>query len=548
MVGDGVSHPAGTVLETSPGDRSLALGAEPLWVTAAREGVETVVVNVPQAAPFAPFLEGRRFGGNFGRELILLGPGDATIEAAVVTARELASRPATSWTGEVPPSSLEVEVPVGGGTLPGLLYDDPDDPVSGLDTLALSATRSLSNPVALKPAAAGHEDGQFAAVRFHDAGGPNVVHFRLFRLTSDGREILLWHSAGARTLGSRERVTAAAMKEGGLLPGGAAALYADGSLGPPLWEGGDGAAERRYLETVRLAVQQHARLAALVLGRTRWGLAILSLPFPAEPLHLWAGRLDPSLPGHDAAVAVRLRPFLDEALRLADTWLGEIARRNPPDAALAVVGDRGLGGATRIARPNVALRAAGLLATDDGGAIDLAQTKAVYAPANGGFLVANLDTRPEGIQPRKGAALVRAASIGAMREMRDPGTGEPVLAELLVAGDRGAPPGLGGPSGGFLYLRPAPGVVLSADTTGPAVEGVDPRGEAFDPALPSAAGLLVLTGRGVAGGRRLGDVAAVDVAPTLAALLGLPRPAQAAGEPITRALAQESAAHKNESR
>jgi hypothetical protein len=548
VTGDGVPHPSGTILETSPGDRSLALGAEPLWVTAAREGVTTVVTGVPQASPFSPFLDGRGFGGDFGRSLILLGQGEGNIEPKVATARDLAPRPATSWEGEVPPSSLEVEVPVGGGTLPGLFYDDPEDPVEGLDTLALSATRRVDGAAVLKPSPAGREEDGFAGVPFHTATGPAVVHFRLFTLSGDGRDILLWHSAGARTVGSREPVAAAAMELGGLLPGGAPGLYRDGSFGPPLWEGGDGTAERRYLETVRLAVRQHTRLASLVLDRTRWGLALVALPFPAEPVRLWAGRLDPDLPGHDAALAVRLRPFLDEALRLTDAWVGELARRTPPDAALAVVGDRGLGGVNRVARPNVALRAAGLLATAEDGGIDLTQTKAAYAPAGGGFLVLNLDTRPGGIQPRKGADIVRAASIGATREMTDPLTGEPVIAELLIPGTRGAPPEIGGPSGGFLYLRPAPGVVLSAETTGPVVETIEPRGDAFDPALPSAAGLLVLTGQGVAGGRRLGDVAPIDVAPTLAALLGLRPPAQAAGEPITRALRQQTAAGASEPR
>ncbi len=542
VVGDGASRPAGTVLETTAGDRSTALGAEPLWVTAAREGVSTVVVDVSQAVPFAPFLAEKRFGADFGRHLVLLAHDAVEIETAVLRAGDLTPRAASSWTGGEPgPSALEVEIPMGGTTVPGLLFDDPQDPTNGLDTLALSESRALSKAARLKPTPAGREHDASVAVAIHTAKGTAFVHFRLFSLSPDGREILLWHSAGARTVASQERVQAAAAAQEGLIHAGAHGLYSEGAFGPLLWEGGDGTAERRYLETVRLAVRQYTRLASLVLERTRWGLILLRLPFPAETLHLWVGRLDPARPGHDPALAVRLRSFLDDALRLADTWVGEIARRIPSDAALAVVGDRGLAGVYRVARPNVALEAAGLLRTNDDGTIDLTQTRVVYAPANGGFLVVNGDSRPEGIQPRKGESLVRARSIGATREMRDPSTGEPVIAELLVPDDRGAPPGIGGPPGGFLYLRPAPGVVLSPDTRGPAVGPIEARGHAFDPDLASAPGILVLSGRGVAGGRSLGDVAIIDLAPTFARLLGLPPPAQVSGKLIERALTADPA-------
>jgi hypothetical protein len=542
VAGDGAPRPGGSVLEAEAGDRSTALGAEPLWVTAAREGVTTVVVGVPQSAPFAPFLEEKRFGGDYDEHLILLRSDAAGMEAAALTARDLSSRPPDDWTGAPPGAAArEVQVEVGRGTLPGLVYDDPGDPSSGLDTLALSASRDLARAVALKPVPARRGGDAFAAVRVDAAGGTAFVHFRLFSLSPDGREVLLWRSGGSRTVASRARVESAAADEEGLLAEGAHRLYAEGALGTPLWEGGDGTAERRYLETLRLAVRQHTRLASFVLEHTGWGLAVLSLPFPAEPLRLWAGRLDPSRPGHDAALAVRLRPFLDEALRLTDTWVGEVARRIPGDAALVVVGDHGLDGADRVARPNVALEAAGLLATNADGTVDLAQTRVVYAPANGGFLVVNHESRPGGSQPRKGEPLARARAMGAMKEMRDPATGEPVIAELVEPDRRGAPPGMGGPSGGFLYLRPASGVTLSPDVRGPVVEPLEPRGDAFDPAPPAVSGFIVLTGRGVAGGRSLGNVAPVDVAPTLARLLGLAAPPQAQGEPLPRALALDPA-------
>jgi hypothetical protein len=208
--------------QASPSESRAGLSAEPLWVTAAREGLTATVVGVPLAYPFAPFLAERRFGGNFDRRLALLAPDPAR------------------------------------------------------------AGRTLSN----RPSAAADADA-----------------------------------------------------EGGLVASGDAEAYARGQLGRPLWKQGNGTAERRYLESARLCARQHERMATLALDRTRWSLVALHLPYPGEALRLWADRLDPARPGHDPALATRLRPFADEALSLADSWLGAIARRLPDDAVLALAGD-----------------------------------------------------------------------------------------------------------------------------------------------------------------------------------------------------------------
>jgi hypothetical protein len=56
----------------SEGSDSTALRAEPLWVTAARQGLEVTTLGVPLTLPAAPYEQERRFGGNFGRSLNLL--------------------------------------------------------------------------------------------------------------------------------------------------------------------------------------------------------------------------------------------------------------------------------------------------------------------------------------------------------------------------------------------------------------------------------------------------------------------------------------------
>ena len=54
----------------------------------------------------------------------------------------------------------------------------------------------------------------------------------------------------------------------------------------------------------------------------------------------------------------------------------------------------------------------------------------------------------------------------------------------------------------------------------------------FDPALPEMGAIFYALGRGVPQGARLGEVRAIDVAPTVAALLGIAPPAQSEGRAL----------------
>jgi arylsulfatase A-like enzyme len=64
----------------------------------------------------------------------------------------------------------------------------------------------------------------------------------------------------------------------------------------------------------------------------------------------------------------------------------------------------------------------------------------------------------------------------------------------------------------------------------------------FDPDLPDMGGILFALGRGVPRGARIGEVRAIDVAPTAAVLLGIEPPSQAEGEPLRFASGEPSTA------
>ena len=84
-----------------------------------------------------------------------------------------------------------------------------------------------------------------------------------------------------------------------------------------------------------------------------------------------------------------------------------------------------------------------------------------------------------------------------------------------------------------------PGYDLSASPAGPAVEDVPPRGvHGLDPQRREMQAGFVVAGPGVAAGVDLGPIRQIDVAPTLAALLGIDPPAQATGAVLRKALAR----------
>jgi len=64
------------------------------------------------------------------------------------------------------------------------------------------------------------------------------------------------------------------------------------------------------------------------------------------------------------------------------------------------------------------------------------------------------------------------------------------------------------------------------------VRGMDQGAHGFDPALPEMGGILLAMGRGVAKGARLPPAHAIDVAPTVARLLGIAAPRNSEGAPI----------------
>jgi predicted AlkP superfamily phosphohydrolase/phosphomutase len=243
-----------------------------------------------------------------------------------------------------------------------------------------------------------------------------------------------------------------------------------------------------------------------------------------EIAHALYGFLCPRIESYDEAVAQELRPILAEAFSIQDRLLAMLLEIADHDGAhVVVVSDHGMAAIDKDVHLNGALAGAGLLATGPEGAIDLSRTRALATDDLS--IAVNTVDRPSGIVPVEEKLSVLETVRGVLAGLEDPLTGERVITGFFDPATSGLlQPG--GASSGDLFLDLAPGYYpTSSIPSDPAaiVERVAPSGEhGFVPTRREMLAIFAAYGPRVPKGIRLGRVHAIDVAPTLLDLIGLP--------------------------
>jgi predicted AlkP superfamily phosphohydrolase/phosphomutase len=523
-----------TILDHHISFLGAPLRAEPIWAVALRHGRKAVLANVP-----------------LGRELSdgaikLLGYDSYSGRDGVVDSRIAKPQIATSW-HNLPASAkrhMEIQFTIGASTFFGLFLDDPVDSQEGYDTLLLSSARDGRSILAkLKPGAGDLQTGLWIGPLEVKTNGHESarVYLRLFDLKPDSSDFLLYHTRPARKMIFPAELAAShAAAAGAFIGNGANFLYQEGAFGATLAAGGDGRAEARYLETVAVAQRQLTRTALWAMSSVAWDLLLLYTPFPDEAEHLWRGYLDMpgSNPGSD-----RLRRLLEEVYKSSDDLLGEVLAERPENTVVAVVSDHGMEAIYKSIAINRALERAGLLVLNDKGQPDLARTKAYYPALNNGYLLINSTHRKNGIvtQAERPSVLKRlSAALSAIRD-----EGKSVVTALHDAQTDGLKMGIGGDTGGDVYVELLPGYDFDPRTgPGEIITPPAPYGtHGANPTRSSMRTIMVLNGPGVAAGKRLNDVRLIDFAPTLAKLLDLPPPRDSTGRVLQEALSQAHSHH-----
>ncbi len=518
-----------TILDSLAGFSDVPLGAEPIWVTAQRGGKKSIVSHL-QSFPEARGEQVVRFSGYnliVGRE-------------GIVTKRALQAEPSQPW--ENPPPSdaapIEIAFSVGESNLVGLFIDDPADPQLGYDTLVIATARNGNDTkLKIKPAApsAGGELFWSAPIGIKTAGGKEAKsYFRLFDLKADGSDFFLYYTRPTGELG----LEAANPTARAFIGNGASILFQNGAFGRSLANGGSGNAEARYLETMLFAQHQLIETNRWAMEHLPWDLFLAYTPFPDEAEHAWRGWLDDSLPTYRPELVDKIRPLLEQVYRSCDDHLGVLLAQRPDNALVALISDHGMQGIHKRVALNQALQQNGLLALDRQGRVDLARTKALYPAINNGYLLINSIERKSGIVKRdERDDLVRKVKE-ILLALRD---GERAIVTAVVDADvEGEAKGIGGETGGDLYVNLAPGYDFDSRIgSGPLISDAEPYGtHGANPESAAMRTLMVFNGPGIRAGAKLSNVQIIDFAPTLAWLLNLPKPKDATGRVLYEAFSE----------
>lgn len=527
-----------TILDSAGGFSGAYLMAEPIWAAAARQGKRVVVLEAHQAEPLDTYF------GRYARfpapeeNLLIFGRVYPPLLRDELIDESIGFDRAEGWIN-LPPHDGDLKSfnkTFGQTRLYFLVYDDPADPVKGKDTLLICrGPDGEAQAAALKPgpAAQGSAARYSGQIEIRVAGEKHYTFFRLFELSPDAGRLLLLQTIVNGPRCSEPEVSARFREAGAFNIGNAASeLYTRGEFGKTIMAGGDGRAERRYMETVRHSINRSKALVAHAMRELSWDLVIAYTPFPDEQNHMWLGYFAQPSGDAESDIGKALRPLVVETCQLCDELVGVAIDNLPNDAVLFVVSDHGFSGVDRNVYPNTALRKAGLLSLNEQGEVDPSRTKAMCFVGDGSWLVVNSGRFKGGIVPDADVAEVKRGAAEALLAARD-GEGRRIVLQVIdPLVDRGYD--LSGPYGGDLYIHFAPRYYPSGAYNRKVVaEPIPPCGAHFgDPRQRPMNSILLIGGKAIAGGREIGKVSAIDIAPTISGLMGIAPPRHATGEAL----------------
>jgi len=186
------------------------------------------------------------------------------------------------------------------------------------------------------------------------------------------------------------------------------------------------------LELFRLNAEWLERTSVALLTGEDWDLFMVQVHFTDWAHHMLEGALDPRHPEFRADRAQHYEEALLTAYRLADQVVRAVHRVLPADADLVVLGDHGQDLHHTTIHVNEWLADLGLLSwAGDGDEVDWSTTRAFAA---GNFVYLNLEGRePTGIVSAGEAPLLKARIIEGLLSLTDPAAGG---RPILLAGEK----------------------------------------------------------------------------------------------------------------
>ena len=475
------------------GFRAEQLKTETVWVKAARAGVRAVAHNPTQGFPCTT--------NNVAPNVTLMN-GYQTAEVAPQTLLRASN---VRWL-DAPPEDFAMRPKsrqparyfsydsgriqfVGVVFAKGLRYDSIRMTArSGKRYVDVSLKDAEQEPIRL------NGGGTRPLARYFSEALPvanlTAIHFRLFELSADGSQFLLYQSEGKEISVCKDGPTQDARfkqrlihSAGGFIGNGAGAFYSRGEFGTP---NTDGMAERRWLESLELHARQTMRHTRSLLSEYDPRLLVDYLSTPDDMLHAWWGL---ATQGDRANEAYRRWGY-----QIIDWRIDQLRQLLKEGDHLLIVSDHGMTSIEHEVRLNRWLK--------DNGYADRVTTGAYFLR----------------LKDRADKTLLTEVQ-GKLSALED--NGQKLIPSWYLPAEAAAKFGIGGPSGGDLYFDLSPGYGLAYDAKQPLIVKLPHRVGIHGP-LPTRSDLLALF---IAYGPELqsrpATMRSVDVAPFVLRLLGL---------------------------
>jgi predicted AlkP superfamily pyrophosphatase or phosphodiesterase len=483
--------------------------AEPVWVTASKNGLKTATVFFVGGTPGIP--------EQMADYTIGYGVEDAYSKQWTVS---IDADQAETWSDA--PASYS---PALGGnfTIQNVkkvyLYvvDSSDDGTENYDTVLLNTEKSAIDAVALNVDEWG---GMILLPRAH-AG----ADFLIQEITSES--VTLYHTGVEHNTAAPKELLDALNENFGPFPAGAD-YYA-------MEHGWIDEQDDLYL--MELQSTYMAEVAAWVYETYQPDL-LMTWQDPFDAAGHQFSLTDPRQLNYNKESANASRTYYEEAAQIADNSLGIMLGSFDLDrTTLMMVGDHGMTAIHSRVYVNTILENAGLLTLDSQNYVVLDQTKA-FAVCSGGavHVYINLEGREKGYGTVSAADYdaVRNQIIGLLSDLTDPESGEAVFQRVLPH-EALADLGLDSVNSGDVFAQAIPGYHLDGWRGNDEVfEKADFYGQhGYDSTLPEMHTIFIAAGADVpVQGDVIAPVRIVDYAPTIAKILGFTPAATVDGEVI----------------
>ena len=283
-----------------------------------------------------------------------------------------------------------------------------------------------------------------------------------------------------------------------------------------------------------------ARAARYVMDNRGWDMHFSHWHLFDTINHSHVNPADPGHPGFDAKRAEWHMSAHKRAFEVADQVLGEFLTLADENTYVLVNSDHAMATAHRWGSVPRLLYDNGLLAfREDGITVDPARSRAYVIPDRGSEIFVNLEGRePDGIVPAGEYEAVQEEIIEALHDWRDPDSGKRAVALALKNQDAQVV-GFWGPNNGDVFFTLNRGFgwgdPLGEGSIGPG------RGALHGSQIPTSEGPIftnmgcfIISGPGIKRGyerdwQRYGLMRMIDLAPTMAHLMGLRPPAHSQG-------------------